>query len=245
MNNNISILITGASRGIGAAIAMELAKQNVTLYLHYYQSNDEITKIVDKCQKKGAKVFTLKADLSTLSGIKNFCNQLSLQNIKPDILINNAGITHFGLITDVNFADWDKIINLNLKAPFFCTKEVISTMIERRFGRIINISSIWGMIGAANEVLYSLTKGGLNTFTKALAKEVGPSNITVNAIAPGLIATDINNNFSEDEIKSIVAHLPIERIGSPEEVAKLVAFLISEDASYITGQILQINGGWN
>lgn len=232
------ILITGASRGIGHAIAVELAKTgNYTVIANYNQSLEQAKKL-----KSDYAVDIFKADVSKREEVAKMINYSLNKYGKIDVLINNAGISNFKLFTDVTDNDWNSVINTNLYSAFCTTQEVLPNMIKNKSGCIINISSIWGIIGSSCESIYSISKAGLDAMTKSLAKELGPSNIRVNSIAPGIIDTDMNSNLSESELTNIINEIPLQKIGLPEDIAKCVSWLIEDN--YTTGQILSINGGW-
>ncbi|MCF6093160.1 SDR family oxidoreductase [Microaerobacter geothermalis] len=243
MGKNCWALITGASRGIGRAIAEKLSVDGYSLYLHYHRGKKEIEEVSECCLSNGVTTKIIQADLRNYNGILEIEEQI--KDNPPSILINNAGSSLYGLMTDVTKEQWDEMIHLHLQAPFFLIQAVSSSMIRAKFGRIVNISSVWGIHGAACEVVYSTVKGGLNTMTKALAKELAPSGITVNAIAPGVIETEmITLSFTSEEIADIVKEIPVGRMGRAEEIASLVSHLVSPNSSYITGQIISVNGGW-
>lgn len=234
--------ITGASRGIGAAIALRFAKNGYDLTLHYHSSAQEAERLAEQCRSEGVKVSLARADLAAADGAESLYSQLPQS---PDVLVLGAGVDTYGMIQDVTAEEWEKIMNIHVRAPFFCARLALSHMVRQRFGRIITISSIWGMTGASYEVLYSTAKGAVISFTKALAKEVAPSEITVNCIAPGLIRTDMmTNSFNDDELRAIVEDIPAGRMGTPEEIAALALFLASKEAGYINGQIISPNGAW-
>jgi len=184
------------------------------------------------------------ADLASGAEIERLKAELDAAGVEPDILVNNAGVAHYGLFTEVTERDWEQVVGVNLKGMFRLTQLLVPAMVRRRYGRIINISSVWGMAGASCEVLYSLTKGGVNAFTKALAKELAPSGVTVNAVAPGAVGTDMMRDFSEDELAALRAEIPMGRFARPEEIAAAVRFLALPEAGYVTGQIISPNGGW-
>ncbi len=171
-------------------------------------------------------------------------DKLADHGMIPDILVNNAGIAHYGMLSDVTEQEWDDVMNVNLKGMFLTTQLFMGDMIRQRFGRIINVSSVWGMSGASCEVLYSTTKGGMNAFTKALAKELAPSGVTVNAVAPGAVDTVMLDKLDEDEKQALEQEIPIGRFAQPNEIASLVYFLSLPESAYITGQIISPNGGW-
>ncbi|MGG1516781.1 SDR family oxidoreductase [Paenibacillus oryzisoli] len=239
-----TVLITGASRGIGAAIAQRFAAEGMQIVIHYRESHEAANEVARACMKKGAKVLTVSADMQSRDQILKMRDKLEQMGMVPDIVVNNAGISHYGLLTDISEDDWDYVMNVNLKGVFLCSQAFVPAMISQKFGRIINVSSIWGISGASCEVAYSTAKGGLNAFTKALAKELAPSGVTVNAVAPGAVETDMMAGFHADEKVAIENEIPVGRFGMPEEVASLVYFLALPESGYITGQIISPNGGW-
>ncbi len=241
---NKTVLITGASGEIGSAIALMLAKNNYNLILQYNENQENINRIKEESLEFNINVNVIQADLAQETGLNKLFSEINSLHLRPTILINNAGISAYGLIQDVSYNDYLKVVNTNLTSTFFCSQQVLTYMLKERFGRIINISSVWGNVGAANEVLYSTTKGAINTFTKALAKELAPSGITVNAIAPGIVISKMMANFSEDEINALLMEMPMNRFAMPEEIAQAVLYLIDPNSSYVTGQILTIDGGW-
>lgn len=230
-------IVTGASRGIGRSIAKELACSGITVVANYNKSEEAAQKL-----KKELNIDIVKADVSKKDGVQQLVNYTLEKYKKIDILINNAGIAKSQLITDVTDEDWHEMINTNLYSTFAMTREVARNMISNKQGNIINISSIWGMVGASMESVYSVTKAGIDALTKSLAKELGPSNIRVNSIAPGMIDTDMNSEWSKEELEQIKEEIPLYRIGKPEDIAKCVKWLIED--TYTTGQVISINGGW-
>jgi 3-oxoacyl-[acyl-carrier protein] reductase len=239
-----TVLITGASGGIGAAIARRFAEQQANIVLHYHQSHDEILTIEQECLNLGSKTVVISADFHKTIELHHLKEKLDSLHIFPDILINNAGVSHYGMISEVTEEAWDYVMNVNLKATFFCTQLFIPYMITQKFGKIINISSIWGLTGASCEVLYSTSKGGLHAFTKALAKELAPSNITVNTVAPGAVDTSMMDMFSFEEKQQLTSSIPLGRLAHPDDIASLVFYLSLKEAHYLTGQIISPNGGW-
>lgn len=236
------VIVTGASRGIGREIARQLARNNMKVVANYNQSEKEAKELKEELEKENIMIDIVKADITRREEAKKLV-QFALQKYnKIDILINNVGISEYKLFTDETDEDWKRIMDTNLYSAFVMSQEVIPNMIHNKVGCIINISSIWGVTGASLEVLYSTSKAGLNGMTKALAKELGPSNIRVNAIAPGIIQTSMNNKFSKEELEEIKEEIPLEKIGKTEDIAKCVKWLIED--SYTTGQIISINGGW-
>lgn len=236
------VIITGASRGIGRKIAEKLAEKGYNIIANYNKSEKEILELKDELKNKGISIDIFKADVSKRSEAKKIVEYTIEKYGKIDVLINNAGISQFKEFTKITDEDWHNMMSVNLDSAFYMTKEVIDNMIKNKCGCIINISSIWGLVGGSCEVHYSTSKAALNGFTKALAKELGPSNIRVNCIAPGIIDTDMNKDLSEDDIKNIIYDVPLGKIGKTEDISKCVEWLI--DDNYTTGQIISINGGW-
>ncbi|MFC0558542.1 elongation factor P 5-aminopentanone reductase [Halalkalibacter alkalisediminis] len=234
------ILITGASGGIGSAIAKELASPSCSLFLHYGQNEAAVTKVANECSQKGATVTLVKADLTNDEGDKELLSQLPITPF--EIIVHNAGISHFGLFTDVTDQHLTEIMNIHLLNPMKVTRNLLPMMIEQQQGKIVMISSIWGLTGASCEVIYSAAKGGLNSFVKGLAKEVAPSRIQVNGVAPGAIAT---NMLNVEDYEQLIDEIPANVLGTPEDVANAVMFLASDKAHYINGQILSVNGAWH
>lgn len=232
--------ITGASRGIGAAIAEELARNGYHLYLTCKNSEDMLRKLAKRLETQYHITCTcFVGDIGDYSFVSECFSSID----SLDVLINNAGISYVGLLSDMDVKDWDHVINTNLSSAFYTSKSATPLMLQKHAGKIINISSVWGNVGASMEVAYSASKGGLNSFTKALAKELAPSNIQVNAIACGVIDTDMNKCFSMEDMEILKGEIPADRIGSAFEVAHLVSQLI-QSPSYLTGQIIAIDGGW-
>jgi len=235
-------IVTGASRGIGREIAKQLAKSNIKVIANYNNSEKEAKELKEELQKENIEIDIVKADVSKREEANKLVNFALEKYNKIDILINNAGISEYKLFTEETDEDWNKIINTNLYSAFIMSQAVIPSMVNLKKGCIINISSIWGIVGGALEVLYSTSKAGLDGMTKALAKELGPSNIRVNSIAPGIIDTKMNNKLSKEEIEQIKNEIPLEKIGKVEDIAKCIKWLIDDE--YTTGQIISINGGW-
>ena len=238
-----TIIVTGASRGIGAAIVNLLAGEDYNIILNYNKSEEIAKKMKQEFTEKGYSVEIYKADVSQREQVKELVKFTIEKFGKIDILINNAGIYQTRLFTDITDEDWNNMLNVNLNSVFYMTQEVVPYMIHGKNGCIINISSIWGSVGASCEVHYSVSKAGVDAMTKSLAKELGPSNIRVNSIAPGIIDTDMNKYLSDEELANIEEEIPLGKIGNPEAIAKCVKWLIEDE--YTTGQIIGINGGWN
>lgn len=237
-----TVIVTGGSNGIGKCIVEDLSKNEYNVILNYNKSENNAKKIQEELKQKGFEIDIFKADVSKREEVKKLIEYTLKKYKNIDILINNAGISQTKLFTDITDEDWNKMINTNLNSVFYMTQEVIPNMIHNKNGCIINISSVWGMVGASCEVHYSVSKAGIDAMTKSLAKELGPSNIRVNSIAPGIIKTDMISNLSEEEIKSIEQEIPLEKIGKPENIVKCVNWLIEDE--YTTGQIISVNGGW-
>lgn len=235
-------IVTGASRGIGKEIAKMLANEGIQVIANYNKSEEKALKLKKDLEEQGKLIDIFKADVSKQEECESLVKYTLEKYNKIDILINNAGIDQYKLITEVTKQDWEDMLNTNLYSAFCMCQQVLPNMIHNKSGRIINISSIWGIVGASQEIVYSITKAGLDALTKSLAKEVGPSNIKVNSIAPGLIDTDMNKDLTEDEVKYVIDQTPLERIGKPQDIAKCIKWLIEDD--FTTGQIISINGGW-
>lgn len=237
-----TVLITGGSRGIGKGIVTYLAQRGYQIVLNYNRSEQKAKEIKQELTSKGYIVEIYQADVSKKEQVKDLI-QFTIEKFnKIDVLINNAGIDEFKLFTDITDDDWNKMIDTNLKSAFYASQEATKHMLKTKEGCIINISSIWGMVGASCEVLYSISKAGMDGLTKALAKELGPSNIRVNSIAPGCIDTDMNQELSQEDLEEIKEETPLGKIGTPEDIAKCVEWLIEDN--FTTGQIISPNGGW-
>lgn len=232
-----NIIVTGGSRGIGAAIVRKFAKEGNRIILNYNKSEVEAEKIKEEFPNN---IVLYRADVSKFDQVKAMCNYCINEFKSIDVLVNDAGISQIKPFADITEDDWDNMINVNLKSVYNCTKCVIDNMIHNKKGKIINIASIWGEIGGSCEVHYSVSKAGIIGFTKALAKEMGLSNIQVNCVSPGIIDTDMNKMHDLNELKQEVA---LNRIGTPEDIANVVSFLASNQADYITGQVISVNGG--
>ena len=236
------IVVTGGSRGIGAEIVKLLAKSGHNVILNYNKSEECAQNVEKELTKQGKAVDIFKADVSKSEEAKKLIQFALNKYGRIDVLINNAGISQSKLFTDITDEEWQNMIANNLSSAFYCSREAAKNMIHNKQGLIINISSIWGLTGASMEVHYSTAKAGMIGLTKALAKELGPSNIRVNAIAPGIIETDMVKGYSRDEIKEIENEIPLEKIGTASNIAKCVKWLIEDD--YTTGEVISINGGW-
>lgn len=236
-------VVTGASRGIGRAIAIALAKEGASVVINYRENKEAADKTLKSIKNIGAYGTVFKADVSNYKQSKNLIDQAINNFGKIDILINNAGVSNVGLFMDMDEDDWNKMIDINLKGTINCSHNAMKYMIVKKSGSIINISSMWGSIGASCEVIYSATKGAINLFTKSLAKELAPSNIRVNAVAPGVIDTDMNKWLAEDERHELEDEIPVGKFGTGEDIANAVLFLSKNSSKYITGQIIRVDGG--
>ena len=239
---NKVIVVTGGSRGIGAEIVKLLSRAGNKVILNYNLSENCAINVENELKKEGYAVDIFKADVSKSNEATDLMKFAINKYGRIDVLINNAGISQSKLFTEITDQDWDNMIKINLNSTFYCTREATKNMIQNKSGLIINISSIWGITGASMEVHYSATKAGIIGFTKALAKELGPSNIRVNAIAPGIIDTDMNKEYSKEEIENLKSEITLEKIGKPIDIAKCVQWLV--DDNYTTGEVISINGGW-
>ena len=237
------VLITGASRGIGKDIALELSRCGASIALNYKKDERGVNSTLNTIKQSGGYARIYKADVSCYEEVKDMVENIINEFGKIDILINNAGISKIGLFSDMNEEEWDQIIDTDIKGVLNCTHNVLKDMISRKKGTIINISSMWGNCGASCETVYSASKGAVNAFTKALAREMGPSGIRVNAIAPGVITTDMNKWLSEEEKSALKNEIPLMSFGDVSDISKLAAFLSSDDSKYITGQIITVDGG--
>lgn len=239
---NKVIIVTGASRGIGREIVKQLAREGNIVIANYNKSEEQAIELKEELQKENINIEIYKADVSKRIEVIGMVKFVIDKFKKIDVLINNAGISEFKMFTDETDEDWDRIINTNLYSVFCTTQEVLKDMIHNKKGCIINISSIWGMVGASCETIYSVSKAGIDALTKSLAKELGPSNIRVNSIAPGIIDTNMNERLTEDELCEIKRDIPLGKIGKTIDIAKCVKWLIEDE--FTTGQIISINGGW-
>ena len=239
-----TVLVTGASRGIGKAIATLFAENNYNVLINYNKSEEEAMDLYNNLKSKGYSVDVYKADVSKKEEVNMMINYCIGKFEKIDVLINNAGISKTNLFTDISYEEWDEVMATNLNGVFYTTKKALQYMIPEMSGKIINISSIWGMVGGSFEVHYSASKAAVIGMTKALAKELGPSNIQVNCIAPGVIQTDMLNNVSQETLEILREETPLMKLGTVEDIAHTALFLASENTNFITGQVISPNGGF-
>ena len=237
-------LITGASRGIGAALARVFAQNGYHLALCCHKSDAQLDALANELSEQyHIEICTFTGDVGDYAFVEQMVNKTLEKFSKIDVLVNNAGISYIGLLTDMQIEDWNHIVATNLTSVFSTCRCCVPSMVSQKSGKIISISSVWGNVGASCEVAYSACKGGINSFTRALGKELAPSNIQVNAIAPGFIETDMTEVLSDKVKEASVSQIPLGHFGKPEDVANLAAFLASEAAAYITGQVIHCDGG--
>ena len=236
-------VVTGGSRGIGRAVCVALAKQGCNVVVNYCHGEAAAAETAALCKELGVEAVTVQADVSTAEGCKKLFEEAVNAFGRVDILVNNAGVTRDNLILRLSEEDFDTVLNANLKGAFLCCKEAARRMVRQRYGRIVNLSSVVGLRGNAGQTNYSASKAGLIGLTKALAKEEGPSGITVNCVAPGVIDTDMMAAFTAEDKAALAEETPVGRLGSADEVAQLLVFLAGESAGYITGQVFGVNGG--
>lgn len=240
---NKTVLITGSARGIGRAAALRYAKEGFQIVINGLHQSKWLEDLKLEINTLGCDCMAFAGDMGDSNFTKEIYSKVKNRFSCPDILINNAGISHVGLFTETSIDDWNRVISSNLTSMYCCCAAVVPDMISRQYGKIINISSVWGCTGASCEVAYSASKGGVNAFTKALAKELAPSNIQINAIAFGAIDTDMNKCFTESDLNSLASEIPAGRLGSVEEAAEFI-YQISMNGTYFTGQVITFDGGW-
>jgi len=241
--NSKTAIVTGAARGIGRAVALNLAESGVSLVLNYYQNEEAALGLVKEIDALGGRCVLVQGDVSNPGDAQKLIDS-ALENFNElDILINNAGINKDNLLIRMKEEEFQRVVDINLLGTFYCTKYASKIMMKKRFGRIVNVSSVVGIAGNAGQSNYAASKAGIIGFTKSVAKELATRNITVNAIAPGYIKTDMTDRLSEEQKDRILSRVPLGRFGLPEDVANMVNFLISDKADYITGQVFRIDGG--
>ena len=239
-----NVIVTGSSRGIGLACAEKFASEGYNVIINCVKSGAEAKHQAEKLSEKyGVKVFAVVADVSKEEDVRNLFLQAESLIGAPDVLVNNAGISHVGLFQDMTSSEWDRIFDVNVKSVFLCSKEAVRYMLSSNGGSIVNVSSMWGEVGASCEAAYSASKAAIIGYTKSLAKELAPSSIRVNCIAPGVIDTEMNGFLSDSDRHSLEEEIPLGRFGLSSEVAEAVYFVASQRGSYITGQIIGVNGG--
>ncbi len=238
-----TVLVTGASRGIGKAIAVKFAKKNYNVVISCIRNEERLMQTKKEIESYQVPCLAYMGDMGEPDSCKELFEQTKKQFGTLDVLVNNAGISYIGLLQDMNVTDWERVVRTNLTSVFNCSRLAIPGMVARKYGKIINISSVWGNVGASCEVAYSATKGGVNAFTKALARELAPSNIQVNAVACGAIDTEMNQFLEEEELIALIDSIPSGRLGRAEEVADLV-YHLAYKSSYLTGQVIGLDGGW-
>jgi Dehydrogenases with different specificities (related to short-chain alcohol dehydrogenases) len=241
--NKKTVLITGSSRGIGKAIAVKFAKKGYHVIINCAHNEEALLKAKSEIESYQVSCHAYLGDMGSFESAKELFQQIKKLYGSIDVLVNNAGISYVGLLTDMTPEDWNRVITTNLTSVYNCCSLAIPDMVSNKYGKIINISSIWGNVGASCEVAYSASKGGMNAFTKALAKELAPSNIQVNAISCGAIDTEMNQFLADDELMQLIDEIPTGRLGRAEEVADLVYHLAYKN-EYLTGQIIGLDGGW-
>ena len=240
---NLVALVTGGSRGIGRAICVKLASLGVVVGVNYVSNPAAAEETLQQIKAAGGKGFTVRFDVADAEAVQENIKEIVAAHGQIDILVNNAGITRDGLMARMKEDDWDSVLDTNLKGAFLCSKAVMRSMMKKRWGRIINVSSVVGFIGNGGQVNYGAAKAGLTGLTKSMARELAGRNITVNCVAPGYIVTDMTDGLAEDVQEALKAQIPLGVLGTPEDVAASVGFLASTDSNYITGQTLHVNGG--
>jgi len=238
-----TVLITGASRGIGAACARAFAKAGYNVAINYNNSAEKARILADELRAFGVDTICVKADVSDSAQVADMFSKVRERLGGPDVLVNNAGISASGLLTDMSDSEWERLMHTNLSSVFYCCREALPSMIRSHSGVIINIASMWGEVGASCEAAYSAAKAGVIGLTKALAKEVGLSGVRVNAVSPGVVMTDMMAEYSADDIAALKEETPLGTLGTPEDIAEAVLYLASNQARFITGQVLSVNGG--
>ena len=239
-----TVLITGASRGIGKEIALKFAKNGYNVVINYNKSEKKALKLADEISNMNVRVLTCKADVSDDSQVKLMVKKVVSVFGRIDVLVNNAGVALSKILQETKVGEIQKVFGINTFGTINCAKAVVPNMVSNKFGKIINISSIWGKVGASCETIYSASKGAVIAITLALAKELAPSNISVNCVCPGVIETDMLKSYSDEDKKDLANNTPLQRLGKVNDVAEAVYFLASNEANFITGQVLVVDGGF-
>jgi 3-oxoacyl-[acyl-carrier protein] reductase len=242
MENKVA-LITGGSRGIGKAIALKLSKKGYDIAISYINNDEKAKEVIEEIEKNNVKALAIKADVSKEEEVDKMMEMIKEQLGTIDVLVNNAGITRDNLLLRMKTADWDQVMDTNLRGVYLCTKAVARGMMKKRYGKIVNITSVVGISGNAGQGNYSASKAGVIGFTKSIAPPLGSRGININAVAPGFIETAMTHVLDEDIKEEMIKTIPLNRVGKPEDVANLVAFLCSKESDYITGQIIHVDGG--
>jgi len=237
-------LVTGASRGVGKAIALQLAQEGALVMVNYAKNEKKAKEVVNAIQSSGGTALAMQADVSCLKEVEKMVDTIYERFGRIDILVNNAGVNRDELLISMEEEDWDAVINTNLGGLFHCTKAVAKYMMLQKSGRIINISSVAGERGGRGQSNYAASKGGVNAFTRSVAMELAPKKITVNAVAPGVVETEMSSTVVRRAKEHILNSVALKRLGQPEEIAKVVVFLASDDSSYITGEVIRVDGGF-
>ena len=237
------VLITGASRGIGAACARAFAQAGFNVAVNCNRSKENAESLARELRDLGVSAVAVQADVSDSASVRGMFDYVKANLGSVDVLVNNAGISHVGLLTEMTDGDWDTLLHTNLSSVFYCCKAALPDMIRAHSGVIVNVASMWGEVGASCEAAYSASKAGVIGLTKALAKEVGPSGIRVNAVSPGVVMTDMMKGFSAEDVAALRDETPLMTLGTPEDIAEAVLYLSSDKARFITGQVLSVNGG--
>ena len=244
MKQNQVVLVTGASGGIGKAVAEKFAQNGYRVAVHYHNGKERAEALQKQLEQQGCFLMTVQADLRDSMQVQAMIEQIERSWGGVDVLVNNAGVAQQKLFTDITDEEWRNMFAIHVDGAFYCARAVLPGMIHRKHGSIINVSSMWGQTGGSCEVHYSAAKGALQAMTKALAKEVGPSGIRVNCVAPGVILTEMNTRmFDQDTLEALKEETPLETLGTTEDVANMIYFLASAEAGFITGQIIGVNGG--
>lgn len=238
------VLITGASRGIGAACARAFAKAGYDVAVNYCRSEEKALALTEELRSLGVGALCVQADVADSAQVNMMFETVTEQLGAVDVLVNNAGVSYVGLLTDMTDDEWNRLIATDLNAVFYCSRAALPAMIRAHSGVIVNIASMWGEVGASCEAAYSAAKAGVIGLTKALAKEVGPSGVRVNAVSPGVVMTDMMNSFSDEDVKALKEETPLGSLGTPEDIADTILYLASDKARFITGQVVSVNGGF-